>query len=240
VALYNKRMFAAARPLFEKAYELDPQYAAAYAGAAAAIAQQQGTDGRTLTPEMRAESLRLANVGAGLGSEDALTLQRCGHVLVYIGREYDRGRSMVEQAVALNPNLAGAWNALGWVSVICGEPERAIESFEKMIRLSPLDPLRVWASSGISWALWFLGRYEEGRSQALKFMQVFRQVQSLGAYIANSVGAVQRAEACSAAEELLKLDPGFCIRHVQDVFPTQSAELREKLASTFRSAGLPE
>jgi TolB-like protein len=59
VALYNKRMFAAARPLFEKAYELDPQCAAAYAGAAATIAQQQGTDGITLTAEMRAEAVKL-------------------------------------------------------------------------------------------------------------------------------------------------------------------------------------
>jgi adenylate cyclase len=147
---------------------------------------------------------------------------------------------MVEQAVALNPNLAGAWNSLGWVSIICGEPERAIESFEKMIRLSPLDPLKVWASSGISWAFWFLGRYEEGRAQAMKVMQVFKQVQSLGAYIANSVSAGQGAEASSAAQELLKLDPSFCIRHALDVFPTQSAEFRERLASTFRSAGLPE
>ena len=38
VALVNKRMFAAARSLFEKAYELDPQCAAAYAGAAVTIA----------------------------------------------------------------------------------------------------------------------------------------------------------------------------------------------------------
>ncbi len=189
---------------------------------------------------MRAEAVKLANIGAGLANEDAFTLQRCGHVLVYIGREYDRGRSMVEQAVALNPNLAGAWNSLGWVSLICGEPERAIESFEKMIRLSPLDPLKVWALSGISWALWFQGRYEEGRAQAMKVMQVFRQVQSLGAYIANSVGAGQTAQASSAAQELLKLYPGFCIRHALDVFPTQSAEFRERLASTFRSAGLPE
>jgi adenylate cyclase len=240
VALYNKRMFAAALPHFKKAYELDPQCAVAYAGAAVTIAQQQGTDGKTLTPEMRAEALKLANIGAGLASEDALTLQRCGHVLVYIGREYDRGRLMVEQAVTFNPNLAGAWHSLGWVYVICGEPARAIESFEKMIRLSPLDPLKVWASSGISWALWFQGRYEERRAQAMKVMQAFRQVQSLGAYIVNSVGAGHTAEANSAAKELLKLDPGFCVRHALDVFPSQRPEFRERLASAFRDAGLPE
>jgi adenylate cyclase len=240
LALHNKGLFAAARPLFEKAYQLDPQYASAYASAAQAITQHQGTDGVTLTAEMRAEALRLANTGAELAGEDAVTLARCGHVLVYIGREYDRGRSMLERAVALNPNLAVAWNLLGWVSVICVEPERAIESFNKMIRLSPLDPRKIFASCGISWALWFQGRYEEGRAEAMKAMQVFRSVQSLGAYVANSVGTGHTAEANLVAQDLLNLDPGFCVRRVQDVFPSQSADFREKLASTFRDAGLPE
>jgi TolB-like protein/class 3 adenylate cyclase len=79
VALLNKRMFVAARPLFKQAYELDPQYAAAYAGASVAITQQQGTDGKTLTAEMRAEALKLANIAAGFANEDAVTLNRCGH-----------------------------------------------------------------------------------------------------------------------------------------------------------------
>jgi len=71
-------------------------------------------------------------------------------------------------------------------------------------------------------------------------MHVYRNVQSLGAYIANAVGAGHTAEASSVAQELLKLDPGFCIRRALDVFPTQQAEFRERLASAFRDAGLPE
>ena len=74
----------------------------------------------------------------------------------------------------------------------------------------------------------------------MKVMQSFRSVQSLGAYVANTVGIGQSAEAHAVAQELLKLDPRFCIRHIEDVFPVKSAELRGTLASTFRSAGLPE
>jgi hypothetical protein len=74
----------------------------------------------------------------------------------------------------------------------------------------------------------------------MKVVQVFRSVQALGAYVANSVGAGHTAEASLSAKELLKLDPGFCIRRVQDVFPNQAEEFRERLASAFRSAGLPE
>src|SRR6476661_8181491 len=57
VALYNERKYAAARPLFKKAFELDPQCAAAYAGAASTLRLQQGIDGITLTAEKRAEAI---------------------------------------------------------------------------------------------------------------------------------------------------------------------------------------
>ena len=63
-------------------------------------------------------------------------------MLTYLGHEYDLGVSMVEQAVGLNPNLAIVWYSRGWISLMCDETERAIESFDRMIRLSPLDPLR--------------------------------------------------------------------------------------------------
>jgi tetratricopeptide (TPR) repeat protein len=80
---------------------------------------------------------------------------------------------MVEQAVALNPNLAIAWYSRGWVSLMCCEDERAIESFDRMIRLSPLDPLRVPAWIGCSFALFGLGRYEDGFVSAKKAIQFF-------------------------------------------------------------------
>jgi adenylate cyclase len=58
---------------------------------------------------MRAEAIQLADAGSRLGGDDAFVLAISGHVLTYIGHEYDRGASMVEQAVTLNPNLAVAW-----------------------------------------------------------------------------------------------------------------------------------
>jgi hypothetical protein len=44
---------------------------------------------------------------------------------------------MIEQAVALNPNLVAAWLCWGFVGLMCCDPERAIDSFDRMIRLSP-------------------------------------------------------------------------------------------------------
>jgi TolB-like protein/class 3 adenylate cyclase/Flp pilus assembly protein TadD len=229
-----------ARELFKKAFERDPEYAAAYAMAAWTWMAQQGAVGLPLTAEANADAIRLAHRGAGLANDDAFTLALCGHVLTYLGREYDRGASMVEQAVALNPNLAIAWNSLGWVSLMCDEPERAIESFDRLIRLSPLDPLRVGAWNGSAFALFSLGRYEEGCAVAAKSVQFAPNAHTLGAFIINAVRAGRNAEARTAVAQLLKLQPDFRSSHSSEAFPVRSTEMRDRMIAAFRDAGLPE
>jgi tetratricopeptide (TPR) repeat protein len=192
-----------------------------------------------LTAEKRAEAIRLAHLASRVGSDDAFTLARSGHVLTYLGREYDRGTSMVEQAVALNPNLAIAWYSRGWVTMMCGEAERAIESFDRMIRLSPLDPLRVGAWIGSSFAFFCLGRYEDGCASAIKSVQVVADAHTLGAYIVNAIRAGRAAEAQEAAARLLRSQPDFRATHAEEAFPTRSSELRDQIIAALREAGLP-
>jgi TolB-like protein/class 3 adenylate cyclase/Tfp pilus assembly protein PilF len=226
--------------LFKKAFERDPDYAAAYAMAAWTILLQQSISGVPLTAEMRAEAIRLADLGSRKGSDDAFALARSGHVLTYLGHEYDRGASMVEQAVALNPNLAVAWHSRGWVSLMCCEDERAIESFERMIRLSPLDPLRVRAWGGSSFALFALGRYEDGFVSAKKAIQFLTDAQSMGAYIVNAARAGHTLEAREAVAQLLKLHPDFRASHAQKAFPMRSQEAKDRITAALKDAGLPD
>ena len=39
------------------------------------------------------------------------------------------------------PNSAWAWNRNGWLGVYLGQPELAMESFNRALRLSPFDPM---------------------------------------------------------------------------------------------------
>src|SRR5258708_5279175 len=240
MAVANKMSsLSEARGFFTRAFEQDPEYGAAYAMAAWTLMMQQSTGGVPLTAEMRDDAVRLANLGSRSGSDDAFTLARSGHVLAYLGHEYDRAASMVEQAVALNPNLAIAWNARGWVSLMCGEAERAIESFDRMIRLSPLDPLRIGAWNGSSFASFHLCRYEDGWALAMKSIQLAPNVHTLGAYIVNAVRAGHAAEARETVAQLLKLQPDFRASHVREAFPIRSSDERDRIASALREAGLP-
>jgi adenylate cyclase len=236
----SSRAMPEARELFKKAFALDPDYAAAYAMAAWTLLRQQATAGMPLTEEMHAEAIGLANLAARRGNDDAFALARSGHVLCYLAHEYDRGASLVEQAVALNPNLAIAWFSRGWVALMCEEGERSIDSFERMIRLSPLDPLRIGAWTGSSFASFLLGRYEEGRASATKAIQFFTDAHTLGALIVNSVGAGYHAEAREAAAQLLTREPKFRASLTHEAFPVRSSDGRDRIAAALREAGLPD
>ena len=239
-SLNKMKALSEAREFFKKAFEQDPEYGAAYAMAAATLMMQQAARGVPLTAEMRAEAIRLADAGSTLAGDDAFVLAISGHVLTYLGHEYDRGASMVERAVSLNPNLAVAWYSRGWVTLMCGEAERSIESFDRMIRLSPLDRLRTSAWNGSSFALYQLGRYDEGCAIAMKSIQLAKHAHTLAAFAVNASSAGRTTDAMQTVAELLKLHPGFRTSHVREAFPVRDPDQREKMAVALREAGLPD
>jgi TolB-like protein/class 3 adenylate cyclase len=238
-ALVNKGQLREARAFFTRAVERDPEYGAAYAMAAWTFQFEQRTSGMPLAAEAHADALRLAHLASKVGSDDAFALARAAHVLTYLGHEYDRGMSMVERAVALNPNLAVAWYSRGWVALMCDEAEQSIQSFDRMIRLSPLDQLRVLAWNGSSFAFFILGRYEEGCASAMKSIQFVKDAHTLSAYIVNTIRAGRAAEAMETAALLLRTQPDFSARHVQEAFPVRSSDTRDRIAAALREAGLP-
>jgi adenylate cyclase len=239
-AMNRRGTLSEAREFFKKALERDPEYGAAFAMAATTFMLQQAISGVPLTADMRAEAVQLAQSGSRVGNDDAFALAISGHVLTYIGHDYDRGALLIEQAVVLNPNLAVAWYSRGWVSLMCGEAERSIESFERMIRLSPLDRLRTRAWNGSSFALYQLGRYEEGCSMAMKSIQITKDAHTLSAFAVNAIGAGRTSEAREMVTQLLKLQPEFRAFHVEEAFPIRNPEEREKITSALREAGLPD
>jgi adenylate cyclase len=150
MALFYRRQFSEARSLFKEVAEQDPEYAAAYATSAWTYSLEKALKGIIHSAEMRADALRDANTALGITTEDALVLARCAHPMAYICQQFDRAASLADRAVILNPNLSSAWISRGWISLMLVEPERAIESFENLLRLSPLDPLKPNSMSGIA------------------------------------------------------------------------------------------
>ena len=68
---------------------------------------------------------------------------------------------MADRAVALNPNSSIAWNNRGWVYIHAALPEEAIRSFERAIRMSPVDPRLYATLTGMGLAFIELRRFDE-------------------------------------------------------------------------------
>jgi adenylate cyclase len=239
-ASYRGRTASKALEFFHEAIELDEEFAAAYAMVAYVALVEQAVSGSPLSEQRREQAVRFAERAARLGHDDAFVLARSAHVLAYLGRKYDRAALLVEQAVTLNTNFATAWHSRGWVAVVSDLPERAIESFQQMTRLSPLDPLIVGALYGSAFAYFLASRYEEGLEAATRAVQMAANVLSLAAVVVNAVSLGRRVEAADTAAHLLRVDPTFRIGHVDYVFPMRSVDSRTRIARALRESGLPE
>jgi adenylate cyclase len=206
--------------------------------AAIALSVPYYFSGTPVPDEQRLTAIGWAKLGARLGAEDALALARSAQILGLTAQEYEEADAMIEHAAILNPNHAVVWFAGGFVSINCGDGERALERFNRVLRLSPLDHLRANVWYGSAFAYNALGRHREGYAMATKAVQTWPHVHSLGALITNAVPLGHLAEAREALRRLLQLQPNFKLAHVSEVFHTRDLHLRGNFLDAFRQAGL--
>jgi len=144
---------------------------------------------------------------------------------------------MADRAVALNPNSWSTWNCRGHVYRIAGVPEEAIRSFERAVRMSPVDPRLYTTLAGIGHALIELRRFDEAivvlkkaLRQNLSYVATYRCLASAFAHLGRD------AEAREAAARVLEIDPAFTMSAYIASAPKNTKLLIEGL----REAGLPE
>jgi TolB-like protein/class 3 adenylate cyclase len=228
------------RNWFKQACELDPNYAAAYAGVAQSLVLKQTAIGKPLASDERAEAIEYAENAYRLGSDDATVVAKVAHALAYIGQSYDRATALIDEAVALNENDATTWILRGWISVICAQPDRALESFERLLQLSPLDTRRHSVWNGMGFAYFLLRRFEDGCLVAARAADVNLDFHTLSALIVNEVGAGRVEEARRHATQLSQLRSDLRASHARELLPVRSLEMKDRLLAALREAGLPE
>ena len=62
-----------------------------------------------------AEGLRLARLAIAGGHDDATALYMGSMASAYLGGDLRTAATIMDRALALNPNLAGAWHLSGWI-----------------------------------------------------------------------------------------------------------------------------
>jgi adenylate cyclase len=123
--------------LARKAISLDPNFAAAYSVALACFTQRkdQGWAANDEIPEGKQFAQRVTEVGR----DDAFALSRAAHFLAFISKEVDAADAIVDQAIAVNPNLADAWRIRGYVSAFLGR-----QSSCDLHNVNSAEPATAW------------------------------------------------------------------------------------------------
>jgi tetratricopeptide (TPR) repeat protein len=88
----------------------------------------------------RKEAVRLSRFALSIDDGDPDTLATTANISAFMVGDSESEIEMADRAVALNPNSYLAWSCRGWVYEIAGLPEEAVRSFERAIRMSPIDP----------------------------------------------------------------------------------------------------
>jgi len=230
-----------ALPLFYRAIELDPNFASAYGMAARCYSARKAAGWVTDRMQEIAEAERLARRAAELGRDDAVALCTAGLALGYVVGDLDDGAALTDRALMLNPNLAWAWLFSGWVKVLLGEPEVAIERFARAMRLSPQDPQIFNMHMGTAAAHFFAGRYAEALSwaeTAVREQPNYILATSMAA--ASGALAGRLAEAEKAMARMRQLEPALHISNLMDLIPVRRPEDLARWAEGLRKAGLPD
>jgi TolB-like protein/class 3 adenylate cyclase/Flp pilus assembly protein TadD len=223
------------------AISLDPLFALAYALAANTFVQKKAFGWIVDASQEQVETRQLAEKAVQLGKDDPLVLAMAGQAYSFVLGEPENGVAFLTRAVALDPNLAAARQWKGWAHIYLGNVDAAIEQFLAAIRLSPLDPRLFLFQTGMGYAHFFSGRYEEGLSWARSATQ--RQQNFPGAQrtlMINLAMTGRIAEARQVCYALLKIDPTCSIAGIANRIPFRRPEDVEKLGQAYRIAGVPE
>ena len=109
----------------------------------------------------RKEAVRLLRLALSIDDGDPDTIAMAAIISAFMVGDCEREIEMANRAVALNPNSFLTWSSRGHVFRIAGLPEEAIRSFERAIRMSPVDPQLQLIFVGMGMAFIELRRFDE-------------------------------------------------------------------------------
>src|SRR5262249_21763168 len=158
------------------------------------------------------EAVRLQRLALSLDDNDAEILAWAAAISAFMVGDPESEIEMADRAVALNPNSFNAWNCRGWVYRIAGLPAEAGPSFERAVRISPIDPELHKSATGMGYALIELGRFDEAIVAGKKALRQNPSWSATYRCLAASFAHLGReAETREAVARVLELDPAFTI-----------------------------
>jgi adenylate cyclase len=231
--------FADVRQLTNEALSIDPGFT--LAKALGAYIRSISVSQCWHEPDDVRVAIRMAREVIVEAAEDPTSLRFAAQVLAYSAKDYERALSAIERSLYLNPNSAQGYTGSGWVNTHSGRPLIAIDHFHKAMRLSPIDPEKGIALSGIGMSYLMLERFDEALhwgEDALREMPNYGS--SHRVVVGALVGLKRLDEARAAARRLMDEFPTYTLSLQKQVNPWRDEAFAERYVEALRIAGIPE
>ena len=225
-----------AREMFQRAIEIDPDYATAYAGLGASHENAVALGYTEFIEKGLEQAERLANMALDLEPDNVRALVVLAAVHEQKG-ESDLAASRLRRALEINPSDADSYKEYASILVWGGHEQKAIEWFEAALRL---DPQMAAASLGeLGLAYYLDGRYEDALARARESLSRESEVFWAPIVSAAALGQLGRMEEeAAAARDVYRVRPFFTIEWFTAALsdPIDAAHTAEGL----RKAGLSQ
>ena len=224
--------------LLEKALAIDPEFPLALSLAGWCHAQRSVYNWADDIGESQASARSLAERAAEMSGDDPVILAVLGAVHTFI-RNYGTARVLLERAVTLDSNAAWAWSRLGWLENYADQPQKAIENFERALRLSPIDPMNFNNYVGLGSAHEVAQEYDKAAAFYRRALEERPNAGWIYRNLASSLsGAGRVEEAKHAFAEMMRNYPDLTVEFKQAmVFSTVPLN---RMALNLRKLGLPD
>ena len=229
-----------AQHLFKQATTHSPNFAPAHAGLAHALYYSYMHGYADDRPATLVHAFEAARAAVAIDDRDADAHFALGRIL-YLKRMHEASLFEFEAAVTVNPSLAHAHLGYGSALGYSGQWERAIESLDRALRLSPHDPV-IWVFSTAR-ALWLIGsgRIEDAAESAAHAARQPTAEVTAHIVLTAALALLDREEEGRRAfADALGLKPDIDAAYVAQIFPFEDPENLEFILAGLRRAGLTD
>jgi adenylate cyclase len=203
-----------AERFFQKAVNLDSNFAAAHAGLAAAIMYAGAAFHTKEINEAAKQGEELARAAAALDPRDASARAWVGFS-AYLRGDLETAIGHCEAALSLDPNSEHAHGLKGSSLVFAGRREEGRRSLHVALRLNPRDPCRASRLLHVAVSHYFDGDYEKAANAAKDAIRMYPGHIQAYRFLVAALGQLERK---SEAEAIMAIaPPGY------DLFARQPA-----------------
>ncbi|TJW10510.1 MAG: adenylate/guanylate cyclase domain-containing protein [Mesorhizobium sp.] len=232
----DREMFDQATACFRRAIELDPNYAAPYAGLGMAYVldhQNRWSE----TPETSLDQAERFSSWAIARDDQDPYAHLVASLVAMFRMDYQRWADEADRALSLNPNFAPALNARGVVHIYTGQPEMAVPYIERAMRLDPAVQQQYVHFLGT--AYFVAGDYETAVALFRDRIAINPTTDLSRAFLASALGHLGKLdEAGEVWRELKEINPRYSpVEHIGRL-PFRDSSDAEKFTVGLRKAGL--